>query len=84
MDKNPWVAGILNFFFWRLGTIYVGKRMGVGVLMFLASLWATYVENALVGMDSPNFKPLFAAFFIVGVAMAWDGYREAKSTKSAM
>ena len=47
--KKPWLAALLNFFFWGLGTMYVGRRVGVGVLMFAASIWATYVENFLVG-----------------------------------
>ncbi|MEX2052571.1 MAG: hypothetical protein WD991_02675 [Candidatus Paceibacterota bacterium] len=81
MNKKPWLAALLNFFFWGLGTMYVGKRMAVGVIMFLASLWATYVENVLVGMDSDLFGPLFVTFFVVGVAMAWDGYKEAQSTR---
>jgi hypothetical protein len=76
--KKPWLAALLNFFLWGLGTIYVGKRKAVGGLMLLASIWATYVENVLVGSASPVFNPLFAVFFVVGVAMAVDGWNEAK------
>jgi hypothetical protein len=83
MNKNPWIAAILNFFFWGLGTLYVGRRMAVGGLMFATSLWATYVENFVVGSASPHFVPLFSVFFLVGTAMAIDGYQEAQSTGRA-
>ena len=81
MNKKPWLAALLNFFFWGLGTIYVGRRMAVGVLLFLTSLYATYVENFLVGSESPYFWPLFTVFFMIGVATAIDGYGDAATAR---
>jgi len=28
--RNPWVVAILNFFFWGLGTLLLGKRRAGG------------------------------------------------------
>lgn len=37
--KNPWIAGILNFFFWGIGYFYVGKKKFLGVIMFLIQVF---------------------------------------------
>ena len=38
-NKNPFTAAVINFFFWGLGYVYLGKRIIFGHLVFLGFLF---------------------------------------------
>jgi hypothetical protein len=38
LAKNPWIAAALNFFFYGLGYVYLGKRVIFGVVLFVANI----------------------------------------------
>ena len=87
MKKNAWVAAILNFFLMGAGTMYVGKRPLVGFLILLGGAGARFVEMK----TSPTFDHSIPALwpYLVGglgvlqVALAIDGWREAKAVSGA-
>lgn len=82
--KNPVVAAVLNFFTFGGGTLYVGKRMTVGLLATIGGLTAQTIEIKL----SPAFDNSIPALwpFLLGglvvlkIGLAIDGYREAKAS----
>ena len=86
--KNPWLAAVLNFFGYGLGTVYVGRRVLVGVLLAAGGIPAQVIE-ILVSPPGPysNTIPtlwpyLFVGLLLVKVALAIDAFREAKATTS--
>jgi len=76
--QNPWIAAVLNFFTLGVGTLYNGKRMVYGTLMTIGAILAAYVEFSLNDAAPELYPYAFASFFVLAVAMAWDGYREAQ------
>ena len=79
MSKNPWIAGILNFFLLGAGTIYNGRRVLVGILLTIGAILSTYVELQLQAEGSSLYWIMFAGFFLLATACAIDGAKEAKS-----
>jgi hypothetical protein len=83
--KNPWVVAILNYFFWGLGTLMLGKRRAVGALLFIGNVSLRYADVALSPVGSlskaaPQLWPfIVGGMFIAGVGCAIDGYREARA-----
>lgn len=76
--KNPIVAAVLNFFLMGPGTLYIGKRKGLGIALTIAAVALTYVELS-VQKAAPSLYPvMFAAVFLANTFLAIDGYREAK------
>ena len=47
MNKNPWVAAILNMFLFGGGYIYNGKRVGLGYALVLAVLLIRFGEISI-------------------------------------
>ncbi len=78
MNKNPWIAAVLNFFFMGLGTLYIGRRRLLGAGLTLAALALTYVELQLRTAAPSLYPIMFAAVFVANTVLAIDGYREAK------
>ena len=78
MNKNPWIAAVLNFFFMGLGTLYIGNRKLTGVGLTLAALTLTYVELQLRSAAPALFPIMFGAVFVANTVLAIDGYKEAK------
>ncbi len=74
--KKPWLAALLNFFFWGMGYVYVGKRIAFGILIFLVGLietvWAFYQGEYLL---HPAY---ITASTIAAIAFTYDGYRNAQ------
>jgi len=78
--KRPWLAAILNFFFWGIGYLYLKKKTGMGVLLLFvwfflgAGFWINEVQakNAFEG-----FSYFFLVIIISGY-LAYDGYMTAK------
>ncbi len=78
MNKNPWVAAVLNFFFMGLGTLYIGQRKLTGIGLTLAALVLTYVELQLKTAAPSLYPIMFGAVFVANTVLAIDGYQEAK------
>jgi hypothetical protein len=81
MKKNPWLAAILNFFLFGAGTLYVGRRMLVGLLITLGGNAAQLVEISVSPAgDSaiPSRWPfLLGGLVLAKIGLAVDAYREA-------
>ena len=85
--KKPWLSAVLNFFFMGLGYIYNGQKILLGLLLTIAAIGLTYVENfyifsdgnALQVHDSKAFMILFACVLIANLGLAIDGFSEAKT-----
>lgn len=82
--KNRWVAAILNFITIGLGTVYVGKRPLVGLLMTLgAGVFLRYEELRIAPLQTGTLtiRWIFAitGLTLLGIGTAIDGYREAQS-----
>lgn len=88
--KKPWLSAILNFFFMGLGYLYNGHRKMLGILLTIAALGLTYVENfyafsdgnSLQAHDSSAFLILFVCVLIANTGLAIDAYQEAKMINS--
>lgn len=78
MNKNPWIAAVLNFFFMGLGTLYIGQRKLTGIGLTLAALVLTYVEFQLRALAPSLYPIMFGAVFVANTVLAIDGYQEAK------
>jgi hypothetical protein len=82
MKKNPIVAAVLNFMLFGGGTVYVGKRKGLGLALILGGTAAQIVEikaSPLVDNSIPASWPfLLGGLVLMKLALAADGYREAK------
>lgn len=84
--KKGWLSAILNFFFMGLGYLYNGQRVLLGILLTLAAVGLTYIEQfhvfadgtKLQAHDGTAFMIMFASVFILNTGLAIDGYQEAK------
>jgi hypothetical protein len=77
MNKNPWIAAVLNFFFMGLGTLYIGRRKLTGLGLTVAAIVLTYVELQLRAAAPSLFPIMFVAVFVANTVLAIDGYNEA-------
>ncbi|MBI2415536.1 MAG: hypothetical protein HYV33_02620 [Candidatus Kerfeldbacteria bacterium] len=82
--KKPWLAGLLNFFFMGLGTLYLGKRKPFGLVLTLGSFALTYVELSLKAVDINLYWIMFATVFVMNVLFTLDALREAKEINTAV
>ncbi len=83
MKKNPILAAVLNFLLFGGGTVYVGKRVGVGLIMTLGGTVAQVAE-ILISPPVYNLAPTIWPFLLGGLVvlklgLAMDAYREAQS-----
>ena len=78
MNKKPWLAALLNFFFMGLGYIYNMKRVGLGIGFTIGAIVLTYVELQLRDTNPILHKIMFVAVFLINTCFAIDGYNEAK------
>lgn len=82
--KNPVLAAVLNFFFFGAGTLYVGRRMAVGLLATLGGMAAQIAEIAVSPAGSnaiPSVWPfLLAGLVVLKIALAVDGWNEARAS----
>lgn len=87
MNKKPWLAALLNFFFMGPGYVYNGRRVGLGIGWTLGAIALTVVEQGPVfagGTTLQAASPIafgltFAAVFVVNTCFAVDGHREARA-----
>lgn len=81
--KNKWVVAVLNFLTLGLGTLLVGKRVGLGLAMLVAGSLLRYEEvrmgPALTGVLTVHWVIATTGMTLWGLAMAVEGYREAGS-----
>lgn len=81
--KNRWMAAILNFVTIGLGTALLGRRVLYGLLLTLGGAFLRYEElriaPAVTGTLSIHWVAAFIGMFLVGIATAVDGYREANA-----
>ncbi len=91
MNKRPWLAAVLNFFFMGPGYVYNGRRIGLGIGWTLAAIALTVVEQAPVFSNGTSlqsaspiaFGLMFVAVLVANTCFAIDGYREAKALNAA-
>ncbi|MFT3839134.1 MAG: hypothetical protein QM723_19285 [Myxococcaceae bacterium] len=80
--KNPWLVAVLNFVFLGLGTMLVGRRVGVGLGLTVGGLLLRVEEiriaPAFSGVFQIHWVPLIAGMTIAGFVLAIDGFKEAK------
>jgi hypothetical protein len=84
--KNPVLAAVLNFFLFGAGTLYVGRRMGVGLLLTIGGTIAQIAEICVSPAGSnaiPSVWPfLLGGLIVLKLGLAADGYAEARATKA--
>ena len=74
MAKKPWLAAVLNFLFFGVGYIYVGRRVLFGILLIIIGF-----TESIFWFYTGSIAPQFIATSIVASsAFAYDGYRDAK------
>lgn len=86
----PWLSAILNFFLMGAGYIYNGKKLIPGILLTIAAVGLTYVENfhtfsdgnPLQSHDSTAFGILFTCILLGNTGLALDAFNEAKEINS--
>ena len=82
MNKNPWIAAILNFFLAGPGYIYNGRRRLFGVALTIGAVALTYVELNLQTAAPDLFVVMFATVFLLNTFFAIDGWQEAKAVNA--
>jgi hypothetical protein len=80
MNKKPWLAALLNFFFFGAGYIYNGKRTGLGWGLLAGIPFMRYGEiNIFLTKLVPTYWAiLFTGLVIFQITLAYDAYKEAK------
>ena len=74
MMKKPWLAAVLNFFFFGVGYIYVGRRVLFGILLIIVG-----IVDGIFWLSTGSMPPQFiATTFVISGAFAYDGYRDAE------
>ena len=81
--KSPILAAVLNFFFMGPGTLYLGRRKGLGVALTIAAVALTYVELSIQTAAPALYPIMFGAVFLANTFLAIDGWREAKEINAA-
>ncbi len=80
--KNPWLVAVLNFVTLGVGTMLIGRRVGLGLGLTLGGALLRFEEIRIAPAFSGAFQlhwlPMIAGLTIAGLALAVDGYREAK------
>jgi hypothetical protein len=86
--KNPVLAAVLNFFFFGGGTLYVGRRMGVGLLATIGGTMAQISEIAVSPAGSnaiPSVWPfLLGGLVVLKLGLVLDAWNEAKAVNAEL
>ncbi len=97
LKKNPWLAGILNFFLPGIGYVYngLGKEMNqivFGVIVFLSVFVGVYVPlfGAPASASSTTATPQITVFnlltlliLILPIGLAYDAYARASKMNAS-
>ncbi|MFT4976187.1 MAG: hypothetical protein ACI8S6_002083 [Myxococcota bacterium] len=91
MNKNPWIAAVLNFFLPGAGYMYTGRRRLLGAGWLLCAILLTVVEQSAgifpaLGIEAAGlqtaaptvFNLLFVTVLLMNTVFAVDAYQEAK------
>jgi hypothetical protein len=80
MEKNPWVAAILNFLFYGAGYVYIGEHKSFGIALIFAWIVLRYADIQLYlnGTVMNHWYILMAGLAILQFTFAIDGYKQAK------
>jgi hypothetical protein len=82
VKKSPILAAILNFFLFGAGTLYVGRRVPLGLGLTVGGTMAQAAEIIIsppVRNLAPSIWPLLiSGLVIMKITLAIDAYREAK------
>ena len=79
--KSPWIAAILNFFFWGIGYFYVGKKKFLGVIMFLIQVFIvgafSFAQNDVRTASEGITYTLM--LILITLFLAYDAFKLAKA-----
>ena len=78
MPKKPWLSAILNFFFFGIGYVYNGSRVGFGIGLFV--VWLLLSLSSLLQLGSLASAGVLSEFgqLVLSIVLAYDGYKEAQ------
>jgi hypothetical protein len=80
--KNPWALAIINFVTIGLGTVFLGKRMAFGLLLFLGGSLLRFEEvrisPTVTGAFNVHWLMATTGLALLGIATAAQVYRDAK------
>jgi hypothetical protein len=78
--KNPWLAAILNLFFFGGGYVYNGKRrvMGLGLILGWLLIRIGEIKIYLTGLVTDKWLIMFCGLVLLQISFAVDAYRETK------
>jgi hypothetical protein len=83
VNKNPWLAAVLNLALFGVGTLYVGRRPVVGALVVLGGVVATCAEivmSPVVHNADPQAWPfLLGGLITLRLGLAVDAFYEARA-----
>jgi hypothetical protein len=84
MEKNPWIAALLNFLLYGAGYVYNGKTKNLGLALILAwvVLRTADIRIYLDATSLDNWFILMAGLSILQFTFAIDGFRQAKQINS--
>jgi hypothetical protein len=79
--KKPWMAAILNLFFFGGGYLYNGKRKVLGLALIMAWILIRYGEITIydTNLVFGKWLVLFAGLVVLMFSLAADAYKEAKA-----
>lgn len=79
--RSPQIAAILNLFFWGLGYLYVGKTF-LGLCLMTSVLLILSASGIVMTDPTRALGFMFLAWFMFGIAFAYDAYKIAKEKKN--
>ncbi len=80
MNKNPWIAVVLNIFLTGSAYLYLRKRMLFGTLLLISTVLGYIWTFTSPLAQKVSTDPLYIlTIILIVIAFAIDAYREAKS-----
>jgi len=87
--KSPSTAGVLNFFIWGLGYVYLGKAWGailviLDIILTFILFFAYFIAGLNAGIQDNTYEytsfdwALSFTFLIIGAVLGWHAYEMAK------
>jgi hypothetical protein len=84
-EKSPLFAGILNFFFWGIGYLYLDKKtdkafylIGLYFLIWIFSFWYLTVAGPL---DFAGIFWIITWFLLISSYISYDAYKTGRHRK---
>ena len=84
MDKKPWLAALLNFFFYGAGYLYLGRKKGLGIGLIIGWILVRVGEISIymTNLVFERWLILFLGLTVFMLTFAYDGYQEAKAIQT--